>query len=169
MSESQIPYAEGQPLSLEQQRLILTAHQALELPRAVRQHPRYSERPTTVREKAGYILGKMAGRASVVSVERNTFLDRSSQEHREASIAIKDLPGPEGVRRLHQEITRNLDDGTEHEKLYLLDTEIRVNPTASTNYNSEITVVTDRINLLEPLMDLGQIADLQTDFDNLLT
>jgi hypothetical protein len=168
MSESRTPYAEAQPLSPEQQKLILTAHRVLELPRAVRQHPRYTERPTTIREKAGYLLGKMAGRASGVDTGQSNLLDRSSQEHRETRIVIKGLPGPEGVRRLYQNTTRNLDDDTEHEALYLLDTEVGLNPRASTNYNSEITVVTGRINLLEPLGDLAQIADLQTDFDNLL-
>jgi hypothetical protein len=152
-------------LSSEQEGLIATARQLLELPKAVQNGPYYSGRRTTSKEKAQWLLGKISGSNRQSLTYYDGYFERPQTETITKTIGLKGLGGWGDGLYLKQTTTKDLDIGMTTENLTMYTMERRNDRPATTDYGAWYEEITWSQELLQPIDNADEVARLQTELD----
>ena len=149
--------------SPEHERLILTARQLLQLPKTVEGGPYYSHRPTTRKEKAQRLLGRVVGGNPNPSGSIGNFFEIPKSETRSKIIGLKGLGGWGDGLYLKQVIAKDLDTGRTTESLTMYTNQVRNDKPAATDYGAWYEKITWSQELLEPIDDVNEISKLHAE------
>jgi hypothetical protein len=138
-----------------------------------RRETRYSERSLTLRERAGYVVGRLVGTMSKAdnnekpnAIVRLVSLQKAHKQSDHSSVWIGQ--SPEGYDRyLDTTTVTNFDTNEQQTTVNVVDTREATNPRAASDYSAHITETMNITNLLEPLSS-EEVSLLHEQFDKAL-